>query len=1074
MIPYFNSKLNARIRIFISSTFRDMQGERDVIVNSVFPRLRREFRNRMTDIMEIDLRWGIDEADIKNRALLEICIGETLHCSPYFVGLIGDCYGTIAEAEDIQKLPPAYKRAIGMKSRTDIPKGVSLTELEMRAGAFVKENTEFSRFFIRNGSRSDDDNARLSKIEQTLSDGGFSATEYAELSEFEEQIYTELHRYIGALLDSAPVPPISDAHYFAHLRFLKENCDKYVPCRELDDEVEEKLSEGRRLWIRGEKGTGKSSLLSHITEKIGEKDGGDIFFHFADADGESISADNVKSRLRLFLSDKYAYSSAELSDIDAIADILQNGNATSPVTVCVDAVEKFVDITLAPTLLGLTELSDKLTVILTSTKDNLSLKSKEKLHVLPLTEDQIRNIAVYSLQNYGKKLTPPQMAEILGNPNTKNPLFLSAMLSQLIMYGHHESFAAFFSRLSSLSGFSELFGVIIEQLKKYFTERGFSTSLIDPALSLIVYSEHGICESELAEILGITPIERSVFLAAIELFISESDSLIRFNHDLIISTVKESLPNGSEIRARTALANYFGGGMKAGYLRQFAELPYQLYKLNRLDELRLCFAESECVNYLLSNRFTRFVSYLTQQTECQKTLTEALLCELSFCDLRLLCEALTASGCHYASIAVLLSAYGTISDKGAIWDMAHDYKETPGFISEAVLKADISDAQKSALLSSVGRSYYKLGADKFRCAVTVYEKMLSHYKSAFPSDEVGYASREYFLGICYKSMGEPSKAFSVFRSCAEIYERANVRNSISSWIFAVYGNSILLKGDISNALRLMERSVKDAALTLGEDSGEYAWAESYKWAAHYMSGQKAQALLSTESAYKIYQNQFGERGPKIAWAASNLGVCKHFSEKHEDARRLYMLSIRENNAPVPEETRPHVYTLTAYANLAALEFEMKNTDEAIRLIEFALQNSRDKNGEEHLYTANILLSAGIMKQDPVLIKKAALIYSTHDTPDVFFAELSYARILASIGEEEEAEAVIEKVFTDYSSRKFDTGLISYLILDTLEKISWSFDGQSIGAKKDALSHFKGYSHYITHNNTSQLILIPKI
>ena len=85
MIVYFDEKLEAKIRVFISSTFRDMQGERNVIVNTVFPLLRREYKNRSVDIMEVDLRWGISEKDISNMTLLEICIGETLNCVPFFV-----------------------------------------------------------------------------------------------------------------------------------------------------------------------------------------------------------------------------------------------------------------------------------------------------------------------------------------------------------------------------------------------------------------------------------------------------------------------------------------------------------------------------------------------------------------------------------------------------------------------------------------------------------------------------------------------------------------------------------------------------------------------------------------------------------------------------------------------------------------------------------------------------------------------------------------------------------------------------------------------------------------------------
>jgi nephrocystin-3 len=54
--------LNDRtVRIFISSTFRDMQEDRDYLVKFVFPELRRRCRERQVKFVEVDLRWGITD-----------------------------------------------------------------------------------------------------------------------------------------------------------------------------------------------------------------------------------------------------------------------------------------------------------------------------------------------------------------------------------------------------------------------------------------------------------------------------------------------------------------------------------------------------------------------------------------------------------------------------------------------------------------------------------------------------------------------------------------------------------------------------------------------------------------------------------------------------------------------------------------------------------------------------------------------------------------------------------------------------------------------------------------------------
>lgn len=49
------------IRVFVSSTFRDMQAERDELVLKIFPQLRRLCEERGVTWGEIDLRWGISD-----------------------------------------------------------------------------------------------------------------------------------------------------------------------------------------------------------------------------------------------------------------------------------------------------------------------------------------------------------------------------------------------------------------------------------------------------------------------------------------------------------------------------------------------------------------------------------------------------------------------------------------------------------------------------------------------------------------------------------------------------------------------------------------------------------------------------------------------------------------------------------------------------------------------------------------------------------------------------------------------------------------------------------------------------
>jgi hypothetical protein len=85
------------IRVFISSTFRDLQEEREELVRQIFPQLRRLCESRGVTWGEANLRLGVpDEAKAEGK-VLPLCLAEIEHCRPYFIGLLGERHGWIPE-----------------------------------------------------------------------------------------------------------------------------------------------------------------------------------------------------------------------------------------------------------------------------------------------------------------------------------------------------------------------------------------------------------------------------------------------------------------------------------------------------------------------------------------------------------------------------------------------------------------------------------------------------------------------------------------------------------------------------------------------------------------------------------------------------------------------------------------------------------------------------------------------------------------------------------------------------------------------------------------------------------------
>ena len=73
--------------VFISSTFKDMQAERDYLRAFVFPRLEERRRERRHQFEPIDLRLGVETADVgteeaRELLVLKVCLEEIQRSRP--------------------------------------------------------------------------------------------------------------------------------------------------------------------------------------------------------------------------------------------------------------------------------------------------------------------------------------------------------------------------------------------------------------------------------------------------------------------------------------------------------------------------------------------------------------------------------------------------------------------------------------------------------------------------------------------------------------------------------------------------------------------------------------------------------------------------------------------------------------------------------------------------------------------------------------------------------------------------------------------------------------------------------
>ena len=128
-----------QIRVFVSSTFRDMGAERDYLVKFIFPQLRKLCESRGVTWGEVDLRWGVTDEAAAEGKVLPICLEEIRRCRPYFIGMLGERYGWVPDSipADLLESQAWLKQHLQR----------SVTELEILHGVFSKEPMHGRAYF---------------------------------------------------------------------------------------------------------------------------------------------------------------------------------------------------------------------------------------------------------------------------------------------------------------------------------------------------------------------------------------------------------------------------------------------------------------------------------------------------------------------------------------------------------------------------------------------------------------------------------------------------------------------------------------------------------------------------------------------------------------------------------------------------------------------------------------------------------------------------------------------------------------------------------------------------------------
>lgn len=182
--------------VFVSSTFKDMQFERDMLQTYAIPTLNEQLREYGEKAYFGDLRWGVNTTDLDSdegsRKVLKVCLDQIDNCKPYMIVLIGERYGWIPAQELIDE-------ACVLKGIDKIS-DISVTELEIDYGALL--NPEYEGrilFYFRNLDKTGMTDAQRRDYE---AESDVHLQKVEELKRRIGEIYPDHIRYYNAVWDA--------------------------------------------------------------------------------------------------------------------------------------------------------------------------------------------------------------------------------------------------------------------------------------------------------------------------------------------------------------------------------------------------------------------------------------------------------------------------------------------------------------------------------------------------------------------------------------------------------------------------------------------------------------------------------------------------------------------------------------------------------------------------------------------------------------------------------------------------------------------------------------------------------
>lgn len=615
-------RVNYRVRLFISSTFRDMLDERDELVKRVLPKVHKFCDEHRIQFSYVDLRWGITTEETNSGRTIQLCLDSIDQCRPYFMCLLGDRYGWSQDKNEADALL-CKTFDIASKSHPWLQgyRDRSVTELEvLYSSLFYPHLAPHSLFYFRKKPKPaiDEDAAAKKKLESLKARiaAAHAVKYYDDLSSLGNQVYADFCAAIiadfqlhigssdGSSEDAKQAQQEDAMHrYQASINaqlYLDSTAHTYFP--RLDAFVQG--PGGKIALVHGLGGCGKTALLSAWAEQ--HFTGRDfVVTHLVGACDASDVHTNIMARITRILDEHFNLLTnldGEGSVEDKFKTVLAaagNKAGLHKIVLVIDGLDQLVPSSKAARLTWLPySLPSSVYVVasantMTDAHKICTDRGCVAINIAPLSLEEQHDLVEKYLSKYSKRLTSSQTRLVTGDGKTaSNPMFLTTLLAELRLTSSFENLEQDISHYTGAKFTQQLYGLIFA---RWEADQG--ARVIDELLSVLYCARQGLAAEELLTVLRLagipmspvawqnvlTTVAGSSFSA-----ITQQNGVLRMGNKRVKKAIREKyLKKEEKIQAKhELLIKLFE--QKSAFLtedRRCVELAFSLFKAQKIETL---------------------------------------------------------------------------------------------------------------------------------------------------------------------------------------------------------------------------------------------------------------------------------------------------------------------------------------------------------------------------------------------------------------------------------------------------------------------------------------------------------